>query len=42
MQIEEIYEGEHMSPVVGCAWMPLNKKQSSFATIDTAGALMIW
>jgi len=42
IKVEEIYEGEHRDPVVGCAWMPLSKKQSSFATIDTTGGLYIW
>ena len=42
IKVEEIYQGEHSSPVVGCAWMPTNKQQSAFATIDTTGGLYIW
>ena len=39
MEIEEIYDDHHVYTVGGAEWVP---GQSSFATIDKSGGLMLW
>lgn len=39
-QVEEIFTGKHITPVVGCTWDP--NAGNRLASIDTMGNLMMW
>ena len=39
-KVEEIFTGEHSTPVLGCDWDPT--WGSRLATIDQMGSLLIW